>query len=145
MANIIKFFFVDIIKNCLYNKIMAKIRPLGHILLELEEVILEMTSQHDLQWGDIFAVLWVGLDENMIQKQSQRKGKKIRPFGLVSINFKNLISEMKKNQKMTDKEIYELVYSYLEIHCPDSREEYVDGGNPLFYYGPKEFIKRKKG
>lgn len=28
-------------------------RPLGHILLDMEKLILEMTDDHDLQWGDI--------------------------------------------------------------------------------------------
>jgi hypothetical protein len=65
---------------------MKKIRPLGEILLELEELITEMVHAHGLQWGDIFG----------------------------------------------------LVRSHLEIHEPAAREEYVDGGNPEFKYGPKD-------
>ena len=33
-----------------------KLRPLGHILLDVEELILEM-NEHDLQWGDYFGLL----------------------------------------------------------------------------------------
>lgn len=29
------------------------------------------------------------------------------------------------------------VYGYLMIHCPGAREEYDEGGNPEFYYGPR--------
>jgi hypothetical protein len=30
-----------------------KLRPLGHTLLDLEDLILEMCVDHDLQWGDV--------------------------------------------------------------------------------------------
>lgn len=30
-----------------------KLRPLGHTLLDLEKLLLEMTVDHDLQWGDV--------------------------------------------------------------------------------------------
>jgi hypothetical protein len=30
-----------------------KLRPLGHTLLDLETLLLEMTIDHDLQWGDV--------------------------------------------------------------------------------------------
>jgi hypothetical protein len=30
-----------------------KLRPLGATLLELETLLLEMTENHDLQWGDV--------------------------------------------------------------------------------------------
>jgi hypothetical protein len=61
-----------------------KVRPFGHVLLDLEKIMLEMTDQHDLQWGDIL----------------------------------------------------NLVRGYLEVHCPEAREEYTAGGHPEFYYGP---------
>jgi len=31
----------------------TKVRPLGHTLLDLEKLLLEMTVDHDLQWGDV--------------------------------------------------------------------------------------------
>lgn len=34
-----------------------KIRPLGHILLELEPLLIEMVDQHDLQWSDILGLI----------------------------------------------------------------------------------------
>lgn len=32
---------------------MAKLRPLGDILLDIEPLLLEMVEDHDLQWGDV--------------------------------------------------------------------------------------------
>ncbi len=62
-------------------------RPMGEILYDMEELIGEMTDDHDLQWGDIL----------------------------------------------------NLVYGYLEVHCPEAQEIYEDDGSgPVFYYGPEE-------
>lgn len=30
-----------------------KLRPLGHTLLDLEKILMEMCVDHDLQWGDV--------------------------------------------------------------------------------------------
>ena len=30
-----------------------KLRPLGSTLLDLEKLLLEMTVDHDMQWGDV--------------------------------------------------------------------------------------------
>ena len=30
-----------------------------------------------------------------------------------------------------------LVYLYMMVHLPGGREEYEDGSNPEFYYGPR--------
>lgn len=68
-----------------------KIRPLGETLLDLEKILIEMSVNHDLQWGDVL----------------------------------------------------NLVRGYLEVHLPDSQEEYTDGGSPHFYYGPKSDTKNK--
>jgi hypothetical protein len=69
-----------------------KLRPLGHTLLDLEKLLLEMAVDHDLQWGDIL----------------------------------------------------NLVRGYLEVHCPNSQEEYDDGDSPEFYYGPRQ-VKNNDG
>lgn len=71
-----------------------KIRRLGDILLDLELLIDEMCIDHDLQLGDVLA----------------------------------------------------LVKSHIDVHNPESIENYVDGGSPVYYYGPKEGLygKRKK-
>ena len=33
-------------------------RPMGDILLDLEELINEMTDDHDLQWGDVLNLMY---------------------------------------------------------------------------------------
>lgn len=65
---------------------MAKpsLRPLGDILLDLENILIEF-SKHGLQWGDVL----------------------------------------------------NLIFGYLMVHLPGDREEYEDGTNPEFYYGPR--------
>ena len=45
------------------------------------------------------------------------------------------------NQKLVDQglqwgDILGLHFVYLMVHCPNAREEYEDGTNPEFYYGP---------
>lgn len=30
-----------------------KLRPLGHTLIDLEKLLLEMCVDHDMQWGDV--------------------------------------------------------------------------------------------
>lgn len=60
-------------------------RPLGDIISDLENLTEEMVDDHDMQWGDILAI----------------------------------------------------VHNYLRVHRPDAQEEYEEGTNPLYYYGPE--------
>jgi len=61
-------------------------RKLGDIITDLEKLVTEMVDGHDMQWGDILAIVW----------------------------------------------------NYLRVHRPEARENYVEGGYPEYYYGPKE-------
>jgi hypothetical protein len=36
---------------------MRGVKPMGEILLELEEVLTEMVEDHDLQWGDVLSLV----------------------------------------------------------------------------------------
>ncbi len=36
---------------------MAKIRPLGDILLDLEEILDEMVDNQEMEWGDILSLI----------------------------------------------------------------------------------------
>lgn len=45
-----------------YMSKREKLRPLGEILLEVEPLILEMVTQHDLQHGDILYLIKGYLD-----------------------------------------------------------------------------------
>lgn len=31
-------------------------------------------------------------------------------------------------------EVLNIVFHYLEVHCPENQEKYVGGGSPVFYY-----------
>jgi hypothetical protein len=76
--------FVNRLKD-LDAKEKKRLRRLGDVISDLEDVVQEMVGEHDLQWGDILS----------------------------------------------------LVHGYLRVHNPGAQEEYVDGGSPEFYYGPK--------
>lgn len=65
---------------------MSKVRPIGELLLDLEPLLEELTEEHDLQHGDVLA----------------------------------------------------LVHSWLQIHAPEAREEYLDGTSPEFFYGSRK-------
>lgn len=40
------------------TKNSPKLRPLGHVLLDLEPLILEMCTDHDLQWSDVLFLIY---------------------------------------------------------------------------------------
>lgn len=69
------------------------------------------------------------------------KKKKLRPLGQVTSAMEKLILEMTDDHELQHGEVLNLIRGYLEIHCPESQEQYVDGGVPNFYYGP---AKEKK-
>ncbi len=63
---------------------------------------------------------------------------KVRPFGEVLLDLEIVIEEMTGNHDVQLGDILNLVRGYIEVHTPDAIEEYLDGTNPVFYYGPKE-------
>ena len=65
------------------------------------------------------------------------KKKSIRPLGQVTLDLEPLILEMAIDHELQHGEILNLIRGYLEIHCPTSKEEYMDGTHPEFYYGPE--------
>jgi hypothetical protein len=48
-----------------------KLRPLGHTLLDLEKILLEMAVDHDLQWGDILNLVRGYLEVHCPEAQEQ--------------------------------------------------------------------------
>jgi len=65
-------------------------------------------------------------------------GKKLRPLGAITGDLEPLLLEMVETHDLQWSEVLNIIRGYLEVHCPDAREEYTDGGHPEFYYGPKE-------
>lgn len=41
-------------------------------------------------------------------------------------------------------DILNLVHGHLQVHRPDAQEEYTEGGNPVFYYGPEEGLDKRR-
>ena len=72
------------------------------------------------------------------------KKQKLRKMGDIMLDMEPLLLEMACDHEMQWYEILNMMRGYLEVHCPEGQEEYLDGSNPVFYYGPKERLKRKK-
>jgi hypothetical protein len=63
---------------------------------------------------------------------------KLRPFGEVTDDLEIILEEMVDEQEMQTGEILAQIFSWIQIHRPEAMEEYLDGTNPVFYYGPKK-------
>jgi hypothetical protein len=72
--------------------------------------------------------------------------KKTRSMGKILLDLECIIDEMCINQELQLGDILALVKAHIEVHNPESIEEYLDKSRPIYYYGPKEGIygKRKK-
>lgn len=67
---------------------------------------------------------------------------KLRSLGSILLDIEPLVLEMTDGHDLEHGDILNLIRGYLEVHCPGSREQYVGGGQPTFYYGPgKEDLK----
>ena len=62
----------------------------------------------------------------------------MRRLGDITQDMEDLVAEMVDDHDMQWGEILNIVYGYLEVHRPDAQEEYEEGGNPIFYYGPED-------
>jgi hypothetical protein len=61
--------------------------------------------------------------------------KKVRKVGEVLLDMEPLIQELVAHELQWG-DILNLIRGYLEVHCPLAQEEYIEGGHPVFYYGP---------
>jgi len=52
--------------------------------------------------------------------------------------IEKLMDELIDDHKFQCGDILYNQYGWIKIHRPDAIEEYEDGGEPTFYYGPKE-------
>lgn len=120
---------------------MAKSKPLrsaGLVLLDIEPLILEMIDQ-EFQWSDVLSIFRSILNKKTNFNPSKKRSfKKNRPMGEIVNELTPLVFEMTNKHKINEEVLLDLVYAYLEVHCPSAREEYTyDGSNPLYRYGPK--------
>ena len=73
--------------------------------------------------------------------------KKLQPLGKILLDLEVILDKMYIDHDMQLGDVLNLVYGHTKIHNPKAIEEYLDGSNPIMYYGPKEGIqngKRKK-
>jgi len=62
--------------------------------------------------------------------------KKIRPAGDVTLDLEKVLEELSFDHDLQHGEVLALVHCWLNIHAPSQKEKYLDGKNPIFYYGP---------
>jgi hypothetical protein len=61
-----------------------------------------------------------------------------KTIGDTLLELETILDEMVDKHDLQVGDILNLVYGHLVVHRPDAFEEYVDGGRPVMYYGPKE-------
>lgn len=62
--------------------------------------------------------------------------KKLRKVGDITLDLEVLLEELSFDHDLQHGEVLALIHSWLNIHAPDQKEKYLDGKNPIFYYGP---------
>lgn len=67
----------------------------------------------------------------------------MRRLGDITGDMEPLILEMVDEHDMQWGEVLSLVHGYLQVHCPGAREEYTDGGFPIFQYNAEGRRPRK--
>lgn len=61
------------------------------------------------------------------------KKRKLRQLGIVMLDVETVLEEMVDHDLQWG-EILSLVHCWLQIHAPGAKEEYEDGGSPVFKY-----------
>lgn len=72
-----------------------KIRPLGHTLLDLEKLILEMCVDHDMQWGDVLNLVRGYMEVHVpgAQEEYTSGGNPVFYYGPLKSNVKEGLEE----------------------------------------------------
>jgi hypothetical protein len=66
---------------------------------------------------------------------------KLRKVGDILLDMEPLILELTEQHELQWSDVLGLVYLYLQVHCPEAREEYLDGSHPVLYYGNERLGK----
>lgn len=67
----------------------------------------------------------------------------LRRVGDIMLDMEELLMELTEGHDMQMGEILALVKAWIEIHAPDSIEEYTDDTRPVYFYGHKEEFKKR--
>lgn len=70
--------------------------------------------------------------------------KKLRKFGNITSDLEDILEEMSFDHDMQHGEVLAQVRNWLEVHAPSQKEEYEDGTEIVYYYGPKEENGKQK-
>lgn len=62
---------------------------------------------------------------------------KRRTLGDILIEMEPLMNEV-MDQGLQWSDFLALMHAWLMVHRPGDREEYTDGGHPIFYYGSRK-------
>lgn len=52
-----------------------RVRPLGDILLDMEESLMNLSYDHDMQWYEVLSLVKISLERNCPEGQEKVKGK----------------------------------------------------------------------
>ena len=63
------------------------------------------------------------------------KRQKLQPFGQLTQELENVISKMIIQHGLQIGEIDAIVHGYMEIHFAAAKEPFIDGTQPVKYYG----------
>lgn len=72
------------------------------------------------------------------------KKKKIRPFGEVTADMEHILEEMCDDHDLQHGEVRAQIMNWLKVHRPGNIETYLNGENPIDFYGPKEALPCRK-
>lgn len=68
----------------------------------------------------------------------KKLNKKIRPAGEILLDLETILDELIDDHGFQWGDTLSVIYGHLMVHRPDAQEEYLNGENPKFYYGPAE-------
>lgn len=68
----------------------------------------------------------------------KKNRRKLRALGKVLLEMEPLILEAVCDHDLQWSDFLALMHAYLQVHCPDAQEKYLDGSSPKYSYGFKK-------
>lgn len=67
--------------------------------------------------------------------------KKLRRLGDITEDLEPLLFELAVDHDLQRGEILALIFNWINVHVPEAIEEYTDGSEVEYYYGPKRNLE----
>lgn len=69
--------------------------------------------------------------------------KQLRSMNDIMLDMEVLLEELtdEDQQGMQTGEVLALIKNWIDVHAPQAIEEYLDGSNPKYFYGPEETLQ----